>query len=88
MSVLFYILGLVLIVGGAGWSFLIFTSAASQGGLSLAVAMATFPGASVVFAGFLFLGLSGILYSLKRISRNTGDAADALDELVNRLPKA
>lgn len=83
MSLLFYILGLVSIVAGGGWAFLIFTNAASEGaGLTLGAAMAMTPGFSLAFAGFVFLALSGILYSLKRIARNTGDAADTLDELL------
>lgn len=85
MSAIFYILGWLCIVAGAGWGFLIINGAAANGGMSPGVIVAVLPGASVIFAGLVMLALSGILYRLKRIDRHTGDTADAIEDLVTLM---
>lgn len=86
MGLIFWILGLLAIVGGAGWMALTLREALDAGGAggpgALAAVLLAMPGLSVVFAGLLLIAVGTVLNRLGRIVRNTADTADAVEALL------
>lgn len=90
MGLIFFVLGWVSILGGAGWiGFVVYDSIRAGGSFQPSVladlVLASASAALALIAlGFALMAIAGVLGRLDRIVRNTGDTADAVEALLNR----
>lgn len=84
MAALFYVLGGLVMLLGAGWFAIVLGQPLPVEGAGMALIgktlAATFP-LSMMFAGLLLLAVGGVLSRLDRIERNTAGAALALEKI-------
>lgn len=86
MSVIFKVLGSLILLLAIGWTLLMFsvpTPVADAPGAALGRVLAFIPGASVALTGLLLIALGVVLDNLKRITRASERTAWLLDEQFN-----
>lgn len=86
MAVVFYILGWLGMLTGAGWLALTARAAAEGANAPAATAIALMlistPATGLIIGGLLLIAVGGVITRLNRIARNTADTADAVEALL------